>query len=383
MQTRKIILFLFLSILYLSCDDDKPVTPTNHPPTIINLSVPDTVLTNIIESTIITAEVEDKDGFDNIDTVKYKIYTDQEELVADGIFYDDGNYENHGDNIAKDGKYSSRLLLTVEEGAYLLDAIALDKTNLQSETDRKLFYAKQGIANSAPTVTPLSIPQSAIVDTLIPFVLKVRVEDEDEGDFISAVNFQIFGPTIAELAIDGLLFDDGTSGDSLAEDGIYSIKITTEFAAWKFGSYYIFIQAFDSRQEASESFFTIIPWEKMNPGIAPVVTNLSAPDTVQIPETGASTFLLEIEATDLDHNNDIHKVFFNTYKPDGSLSDSSPLQMYDDGSSGDLIASDNIFTLRVYITSENSAGDYRFEFQAQDYSDLLSNEIIHIMTVIR
>ena len=55
--------------------------------------------------------------------------------------------------------------------------------------------------------------------------------------------------------------------------------------------------------------------------------------------------------------------------------------MLDDGSSGDLMPNDNVYSLRVFLSSANLLGDYRFKFQARDYSELLSNEIIHTITV--
>jgi hypothetical protein len=37
--------------------------------------------------------------------------------------------------------------------------------------------------------------------------------------------------------------------------------------------------------------------------------------------------------------------------------------------------------LIIWITAENMLGNYTFEFQARDYSNLLSNKITHIITV--
>jgi hypothetical protein len=110
---------------------------------------------------------------------------------------------------------------------------------------------------------------------------------------------------------------------------------------------------------------------------------VSAPDTIKRPSSDDKSFLLTATTTDADDNRDVKEVTFDTFKPDGSASSGNPFQMYDDGTSGDVVAGDFIFSLRIFITSQNATGNYRFEFQAKDYSDLLSNKIIHTITVIQ
>ena len=51
--------------------------------------------------------------------------------------------------------------------------------------------------------------------------------------------------------------------------------------------------------------------------------------------------------------------------------------------SGDAVAGDFIFSLRIFITAANDAGNYRFEFQARDYSELSGEKVTHIITVIK
>ena len=260
---------------------------------------------------------------------------------------------------------------------------AIDKSELESEPLENTFYAKEGIINNAPTLTANQIPDSVYVDKIVPFIIQVSAEDEDTEDFIQKVTYQILGPTISDLAQEGQLFDDGSTGDQTAGDGIYTIETTTEFASWKFGTYHIFITAFDSKQKASESFFTVIPWAKIELGLTPELLNLSAPDTIVRPSTGDKSILLSIEASDPDHNNDVKEVFFYSKKPNGEYANSgNPFNLYDDGLSGDISAKDNIFSLIIWITSANDFGNYVFEFQARDYSDLISNKIIHTITVI-
>ncbi|MBC8185170.1 hypothetical protein H8E88_29090 [candidate division KSB1 bacterium] len=378
--------YLFLSILFIiliSCKNENPVQPTNVAPVLKNFTVPDTIFTQINQSYIVSVHVSDENGLDDIAAVKYEILNSLGNVFTQGDLFDDGDYDLHGDIIANNGTYSQRLNINFPTGVYQIIVSAIDKSELESDPLENSFYAKEGVINNAPTLAVLQIPDSVYVDKIVPFFFQVRAEDEDSDDYISKVTFQVLGPTISDLALEGELVDDGSSGDQTAGDGIYSIETTTEFASWKFGSYHLYMTAFDSKQKASKSLYTIIPWAKMELGVAPVVLNISAPDTLNRPTTGDKSILLTIETTDPDHNNDVKEVFFYSKKPNGEYANSgNPFNLYDDGQLGDATANDNKFSLVIWITSANDLGDYVFEFQARDYSDLLSNNIIHTLTVI-
>lgn len=383
MSFKKYHLLILILFVFFSCQNEDPVQSTNELPILKNFTVPDTMLTQINQSYIVSVQVSDENGLDDIATVKYEILNSQGNILTQGDFYDDGDYDLHGDIIANNGTYSQRINTDFPSGAYQIIAKATDKSDIESETIEKTFYTTEGRINHAPSLTALQIPDSVYVDKIMPFVLQVKAEDDDNDDYVNRVTYQILGPTISDLAEEGELFDDGSSGDLLSGDGVFSIETTTEFASWKFGSYHIFITAFDSQQKASESIFVAIPWAKKELGNAPELRNLTAPDTIVRPATGDKTLLLAIEASDPDHNNDVKDVIFFSKKPNGEYANSgNPFNLYDDGQSGDATANDNTFSLIIWITSANELGDYIFEFQAKDYSDLLSNKIIHTITVI-
>ena len=222
-----------------------------------------------------------------------------------------------------------------------------------------------------------------IVDEIVPFFISVSASDPDSLDSITKVTYQILGPTATETAEQGELYDNGSDGDSLAGDGIFSFRTTTEFANWKFGSYHLIIVAFDTHQQQSNTIYEILPWAKMNLGVAPQIVSVTAPDTIKLPASTAKSYFLTVRATDDDDNRDVREVTFNTFKPDGTPSSGNPFKMYDDGTSGDAIPGDNNYSLVIWISSQNAVGNYRFEFQAKDYSDLLSDRVIHTITVIQ
>ncbi len=366
-----------------SCEKNDPIGPKDFPPVLSNLAIPDTIFTGINQSFIFSVKCNDENGLDDIVGVIFIITTNVGQYMVSGSMYDDGNYEGHGDNVPGDGKYSVRLKLDLVIGEYRFMAQAVDQARLRSNELSEAFYAVPGKINLAPIIAKYHIPDTVFVDAIVPFYLSVHASDPDSGDFISKVAYQILGPKITELAEDGTLNDNGTNGDSLAGDGIFSFKTTTEFANWKFGEYHVMIVAFDSQNKSSNSIYEILPGAKMNIGKAPQIMSVSAPDTIQLPAAGDKNFLLTVTVTDQDDNRDIKEVLFNSFKPDGSPSSGNPFKMYDDGTSGDAIAGDYIFSLRIFITSQNATGNYRFEFQAKDYSELSSEIFVHTITVIK
>ncbi len=370
-------------LFLISCEKDNPISPNNFPPVLSNLTVPDTIMTAIDQSYIFSVRCKDENGLEDIDSVFYRILSNSEQLIISGIMYDDGNYEIHGDNVPKDGKYSVRLKFDLNRGDYRFVVQAVDRTKFRSNELNSTFHARPGIINLAPVIAKYHIPDTVYVDEIVPFYLSIQASDPDSLDYISKVTYQILGPKLTEIAEEGNLNDNGINGDSVAGDGIYSIETTTEFANWKFGEYHLMIHAFDSHNKASNSIYEILSWSKKNIGAAPQIVNITAPDTIQLPSVGDKSFVLTTTVTDQDDNRDIKEVFFKPFKPDGLPSDLDSLGMYDDGTSGDIVAGDFIYSLGIFISSTNDTGNYRFEFQAKDYSELLSDKVIQIITVIK
>jgi len=108
-------------------------------------------------------------------------------------------------------------------------------------------------------------------------------------------------------------------------------------------------------------------------------------DTVALNQS----FVFSIEASDLNGLADIEGVFFRLYRPDGSLvldtqNSLDFFLMHDDGNTevfGDLVAGDGIYTFKNLFAQTAPIGMWRFEFQAQDRRNVLSNKIIHNIVV--
>jgi len=118
--------------------------------------------------------------------------------------------------------------------------------------------------------------------------------------------------------------------------------------------------------------------------IAPVVSNLIMPDSLQTGET----ILFTIEASDSNGLSDIEFVFYEAYDPNGIRVVNSQgiyqFPMFDDGNTsenGDVTAGDGIYTVILTFPVSAQEGTWRFEFQARDRSKFLSNRIIHNIVV--
>lgn len=179
------------------------------------------------------------------------------------------------------------------------------------------------------------------------------------------------------------LLDNGilANGDSAAGDKVYSNKFPlSQF--YPNGNYLIkyFVEDNNNltRQVGQQSF----KYFNGQGNSIPIISDLVAPDSAKIGTTQTLIFL-SVKVEDLNSLNDIDLVFFNSYlPPDGRPSSSNPFKMYDDGSNGDQMASDGIFSLIISLPPVGvTKGVYRWEFQARDRSDELSNKIIHNIVI--
>jgi hypothetical protein len=116
--------------------------------------------------------------------------------------------------------------------------------------------------------------------------------------------------------------------------------------------------------------------------LPPVIANtIVDPDTVVV--NTPTVILTSVEASDSNGQNDILKVYFVVYKPDGSTN-GTELELFDDGNEiehGDLVAGDGIYSLLIQVDETNDKGTYRFVFQAKDRGGKFSNTIDHLVLI--
>jgi hypothetical protein len=182
------------------------------------------------------------------------------------------------------------------------------------------------------------------------------------------------------------LFDDGNvtlHGDSTAGDKIYSNKYPFSLSDLngKYTIQYYIQDSFGKTALVAEHNFL---YNNGINGIAPIVSNLVAPDTVTLNPSATTLIPISIQVADSNGLNAIELVFFNSFKPDGNPSSNNPIIMFDDGSSvhGDATAGDGIYSIILSLPPTGvTKGTYRWEFQARDRDKKISNIIIHNIVV--
>jgi len=247
---------------------------------------------------------------------------------------------------------------------------------------------------SAPQLSSASVAPSTVnTDTInvnglrspddiltLSVLVSARVSHADGPSHISSVSFNLGDQQELTQYAAGTLHDNGLDGDSSAGDGIYSSLVQFQIIRSAVGSLRLDISADDPLGYESNHIVLPLTLERLNH--PPVLSNLVAPDTVQLANQD-QTLRLTVMASDTDGLSDILKVSFNSYKPDNSLTGGSPFLMYDDGQSGgDSKAGDGIYTLTVALPSTTTPGAYRFEFEAVDRSSAVSNVLVHTITIV-
>ncbi len=146
------------------------------------------------------------------------------------------------------------------------------------------------------------------------------------------------------------------------------------------GDYRFELQAMDAAGEASN--LAVARLRVVYGSKPPVIVRVIAPDTLTVAQ---STIAVDISAlvTDPSGPRDIKQVFFNSFLPDGRPSSQNPFILRDDGNpgSGDAVAGDSLYSIRIQLPPDAQKGTYRFEFRALDFSNLASNVVIHRVVV--
>ncbi len=179
------------------------------------------------------------------------------------------------------------------------------------------------------------------------------------------------------------LFDNGdpSTGDATSGDNRFANKFPlSEF--YPNGIYNIKYYVKNADETLQQVAIGSFKYNNGQENIAPVISNLVAPDTVMI---GSDTTFIQITLDVEDGNglNDVEFVWFDSYLPNGNPSSQNPIAMFDDGTNGDLVPGDGTYSLIVILPPVGvTRGTFRWEFQAKDRGGKSSNIIIHFLEVI-
>ena len=194
---------------------------------------------------------------------------------------------------------------------------------------------------------------------------EVKVEyDSVFTDLIAHVELSGFTETELDLELNDL----GILGDALANDGLYSRNTFLTRIDSLEGGIHVFYQLFNNAvnlKEAEDSI-TIIANE------APIITEISMPDTIIRPVSGSESFIISLRVDDPNGVYDVTNAFFQVKSNTTGLW-SADYAMNDAGLSGDEVAGDAIFSTGLQITSANTAATNYFRFRVKDTASNFSD----------
>ena len=158
-----------------------------------------------------------------------------------------------------------------------------------------------------------------------------------------------------------LLLDNGTDGDSTANDGVFSAVYLDNLGQFQLGPYQVQLRAKDLSDNLSNLIETVF-WAI--DGDRPILYNEIGPDSLERGSTDTSYIM--VNAYDPDGLSNIDSLYFLVTRPD-LTQNPYHFYMHDDGQLGDTRSGDGRYTLGILPpTSENQAGVYRFVFHAFD-----------------
>ncbi|MFC1493291.1 hypothetical protein ACFL6O_04965, partial [candidate division KSB1 bacterium] len=213
----------------------------------------------------------------------------------------------------------------------------------------------------------------------------VKCVDYSGPDDIRSVTGNIYLPysPVPDNTID--FNDNGTGEDQIAGDSIFTAIFPHDIVNEE-GVFSILVEAIDQKGQRSNEVFKDIYVKGDFENYPPEITSVTIPDSAEAADT---SLLLECEVADQNGLTNIDRVYFETFKPDGSASSGNPFPMWDDGGtinqggyfSGDQTAGDGIYSLRINLSATQDRGTYTFKFTAVDKSGISSETVIKTIVI--
>ncbi len=380
MKRWSLLIFTMLTILVLSCAQEKVISNGTVTFSADELNVPAVISTTSDKSVLATCRVSHPDGDAGITLVEIVFSDSLGNKVLGVSMYDDGDAagSGSGDVIAFDHIYSAILVgsrLGLPDGEYTVRVRAEATSGENRQTPSQLVDL---FPNQPPEILKVDFPDT-IAAGMPPADVFITVNDNDGLHDILWVILQGFnggGNTPA--------FQD-TIWNPLDNSPVFRMTVDSAFAARRKGNIQLHFLAEDRAGDFSEAvnknvFFVNTP---------PVLLSIQVPDTIMIPVTGINVDTVRAEVTDGQSLEDIQSVYFISQirRTDGTLgSPSDPVYLLDDGDltgSGDHFAGDGQYSRIIRIEPGNTAGTYLFSFRTVDYVNQHSDVLIDSVQVVK
>ena len=273
-----------------------------------------------------------------------------------------------------------------------------------------IFWGCPDSASTPDPESPLGKLQFTYLqnDQILYFAIDVASSYRTSSLDITSTKLKWFGTDKTDTLLFDLieLNDEGTSGDILKDDGLYSRKIINNRLALSYpieydsstGKVYLEFQA--TYGNGSTTFTVEDSFYLGN--IIPKIKTITAPDTLFLPDSSSVIFQL-VTATVVDANgpSDIRRVGFFSYHVDQGtfLNEGNIINLYDDGSevilyepnftSGDEDPNDGTYSFKIPVFGpgnsdpglETKTGTFWWIFDAVDMANTHSNPDTHTVIV--
>lgn len=375
------ILLSLVVLVVVSCSEDSSTGPApNSAPEIKAIRMPDFIELN--KAYKIEAQVADPQGVRDVRYVLLEVLTSpNSQAVVTDTLRDDGGYldPNDADAIAGDGTFTNMITVpaTITQGELRFVFQAVDQAGHTSQPLEKKITTE---LNSPPQILAITGPES-LPSGFASALFQVTVADSNGSADISAVTMWVWSKNLDQTP----LFDDGSHGDPVAGDQVYSLRVDSSFAARKQGLTELKFAAVDRYNSSSPTVVKAVAIENKKPALF----NLSVPDSIQRPTSGKNAFIMQVSVSDPQSLGDIAYVGLVTMDPSGSYgtvaTPENPLLLVDNGNKnlGDEIAGDGIYSLGASISPTNQLGVWTFIFQAEDWVNNKSDSLVHKITVFQ
>jgi hypothetical protein len=373
---------LFACLLFSHCTEKNPLQPAPKNPQIVLIQAPERVYQFPENATGIHVRADDPQGVNTLAGVQLTIRRSNLTPLAVFAMRDDGL---KGDILAGDGQYFwpiDTALVHNQTGTFVLEALARDRDNFESETKRDTLTILAGKENRHPQLLSVTTPVLILSDSSYRPQLLARASDPDGANTVRLVRVEIYPPYFPRPAFTDSLLDDGRHGDGAANDGVFGQTILASRLSKQCGLHDFVFRAIDILGDASQAEVKVVNVDLSKSGnLPPQLSGLQAPATISRRAT-PNTYVLSVKAADPNGRCDgIARVFFNTFQPNGVPSTGNPFLLRDDGKQGDALAGDGRYSLTIQITPQNATGNYRFEFQAEDQKGAASAKLVHTISV--
>jgi len=267
-----------------------------------------------------------------------------------------------------------------------------------------IFWGCPDSASTTDTDSPLGELQFTFLQNDQILYFAIDLAPSVKGNTLETAMVFWYGTDADRTTPDDLeLKDEGENGDILKDDGLYSLKVINNtltqnpLSEIDTGIVYMEFQATYGNNEP------IMVKDSFNLGnIIPLISSISAPDTIFLPDSGGVKFeLVTAEVHDADGPEDIRGVGFVSYHVEGDsfLNEGNIINLYDDGSeviiyepnftSGDVDPNDGTYSFKIPVFGpgnpdpalQTKTGTFDWIFEAMDMAHTYSDTVIHRIIV--